>query len=513
MDLDAYRRSAEDFVSELTAEYYRHYAGLKASYEIEPIYDHHRELFTAGAVDSLRGVLDAAPPGSEQRRRLAMLLDFAVEGYVGEATKRAEAELARLEASTSISVGDEEMGFRQSVVVQANEPDAARRQQIEEARLAATEERLNAFHRELIERQHAIAGELGFSSYREMCEVTKGLDLVALHAQTDAFASRTERGYPAVLEPELARTLGLRLGELRRADLPRFFRAPDLDDLFPADALLPSFRATMAGLGFDVDAQVGVVLDVERRPKKSPRAFCAPVRVPDEVYLVLSPVGGRDDFSVLFHEAGHTEHYANVDADLPFEFRHLGDNTITEAFAFLLQGLIEDPAWLARHLGIADAEAIAGYARAYRLVYLRRYCAKLSYELELHGLGSGFPSGSPSGSRSGSSSGDGDWGALADRYASLLSGALRISWPRQTFLADVDPGFYCACYLRAWALETHIRRWLRERFGHEWFASPAAGEALRGLWREGQRLTPDELLDALTGERLDFGVLVDDLGL
>ena len=49
------------------------------------------------------------------------------------------------------------------------------------------------------------------------------------------------------------------------------------------------------------------------RPKKSPRAFCAPVRVPGEVYLVLSPVGGRDDFSVLFHEAGHAEHYANVD--------------------------------------------------------------------------------------------------------------------------------------------------------------------------------------------------------
>ena len=254
----------------------------------------------------------------------------------------------------------------------------------------------------------------------------------------------------------------------------------------------------MRGLGFDVDSQPGVVLDVEQRPKKSPRAFCAPVRVPDEVYLVLSPVGGRDDFSVLFHEAGHTEHYANVDPTLPFEFRHLGDNTITEAFAFLLQGLIEDPAWLARHLGIGDAEAIAGYARAYRLVYLRRYCAKLSYELELHG--------------GGNSVGDGRWHALADRYAALLSSALRIDWPSQTFLADVDPGFYCACYLRAWALETYLRRHLHERFGPWWFESPEAGDALRALWREGQRLAPEELLDGLTGERLEFGVLADDLG-
>jgi hypothetical protein len=517
MDLESYRRSAEEFVCALTAEYYRHYAGLKESYEIEPIYERHRELFGAGAVDDLRGLVDRAPAGSEERRRLAMLLDFAVEGHIGEATKRAEAELAQLEASTSIEVGGEELAFRQSVVAQANEPDASRREAIEMARLAATEKRLNPLYRELIERQHAIAGELGYSSYREMCEVTKGLDLGGLQSQTSAFAERSEAGYPALVDPELRRTVGIGLGGLRRADLPRFFRAPDLDDRFPGEALLPSLRATMHGLGFDVDSQPGVVLDVEQRPKKSPRAFCAPVRVPGEVYLVLSPVGGRDDFSVLFHEAGHTEHYANVDPLLPFEFRHLGDNTITEAFAFLLQGLIEDPAWLARHLGIGDGEAIAGYARAYRLVYLRRYCAKLAYELELHGGGrAGVDGGAEGAGVDGGAEGagaDGRWGALADRYAALLSGALQIPWPSRTFLADVDPGFYCACYLRAWALETQLRRHLREGFGPEWFESRAAGDALRALWREGQRLTPEELLDGLTGETLDFGMLVSDLGL
>ena len=253
----------------------------------------------------------------------------------------------------------------------------------------------------------------------------------------------------------------------------------------------------MAGLGLDLGPRSGVVLDVEQRPRKSPRAFCAPVRVPEEVYLVLAPVGGRDDFSALFHEAGHAEHYANVDAELPFEFRYLGDNAITESFAFLFQGLVEDPIWLERRLGIRDADAIAGYARAYRLVYLRRYCAKLSYELELHG--------GADGSR--------PWRSLASRYSQLLGSALQIDWPSQTFLADVDPGFYSACYLRAWALETHLRRHLRDRFGPLWFESPDAGSELRGLWREGQRLTPDELLEGLTGETLDFGVLVDDLGL
>lgn len=493
MDLAAYRRSAEEFVSALTGEYYRHYAGLDDKYDIEPIYERHAELFTAGAVEELRARVDTAAGGSEERRRLSMLLDFAVEGHIGQATKETEAALARREASITIEVAGEQLGFRESAVLQANEPDAVRRTLIEEARLRATDAELNPLYLELVERQHAIARELGYGSYRELCAQCKGLDLSGLQAQTGAFSESTALSYRSVLEPELRRTLGVGLGDLRRSDLPRFFRAPDLDEQFPAPALIESFTSTMSGLGIDVAAQPGVVLDVEPRPKKSPRAFCAPVRVPSEVYLVLAPIGGHDDFAVLFHEGGHTEHYANVDPELPFEFRHLGDNAITEAFAFLFQHLVEDPEWLARRLGVADAGQVAGHARAQRLVYLRRYAAKLAYELELHG-----PDGVP---------------RAPQRYSELLGAALEIEWPAHTFLADVDPGFYCACYLRAWALETHLRRYLREHFGPAWFDSVQAGETLRALWREGQRLSPDELLAQLTGERLDFGVLVGDLGL
>jgi hypothetical protein len=422
-----------------------------------------------------------------------MLFDFAVEGLIGQATKELEGELARREASLSISVEGQRIGFRESAVSQANEPDAERRALIEASRLLVTDEQLNPLYRELIERQHATARELGYESYAQLCATCKSVDLGGLAAQTASFSAATEPVFEPLLDPELRRTLGIGLGELRRSDLPRFFRDPDEDANFPADRLVPSFLETARGLG--LTEQRGAILDVEPRPNKSPRAFCAPVRVPEEVYLVISPVGGRDDFSALFHEGGHTEHYANVDPELPFEFRYLGDNAITEAFAFLLQHLVEDPEWLARRLGVRDAEALASHARAVRLVYLRRYAAKLAYELELHGAG-GRPLDS-----------------LAGRYASLMGDALQIAWPGETFLADVDPGFYCSCYLRAWALETHLRSYLRTRFGPAWFESAEAGGELRTFWREGQRLTPEELLGELTSDRLDFGVLVSDLGL
>jgi hypothetical protein len=492
MDLDAYRSSAETFVSELTGAFYRHYAGFDDEYAIEPIYDRHASLFGAESVHALQTLTDRTPPGSDDRRRLMMLLEFAVDGTLGEATKALEAEVARREAQATIDLAGRTVGFRDAAVIQANEPDASVREEIERARLSVTAERLNPLYRELIEGQHEAAGTLGYRSYRELCERCKGIDLGGLARQTAAFAAATDAQFSGVLQPELQRRLGVGMTDLRRADLPRFFRAVEDDRHFPTSRLIDTLLETLRGLG--IGAQENVELDVEVRPNKSPRAFCAPVRIPDEVYLVIAPVGGRDDYSALFHEAGHTQHYAHVARELPFEFRYLGDNSITEAFAFLFEHLVEDPEWLARRLDVDDPGELLAFSRAYKLHYLRRYCGKLAYELELHEA-------------------RGSVDRLADRYSELLGEALQIEWPRQTYLSDVDPGFYSACYLRAWSLETHLRAHLRERFGARWFERSEAGDTLRSLWREGQRRSPEELLGELTGRTLSFDVLLDDLDL
>jgi hypothetical protein len=86
-----------------------------------------------------------------------------------------------------------------------------------------------------------------------------------------------------------------------------------------------------------------------------------------------------------------------------------------------------------------------------------------------------------------------------------------VEWPRETWLADVDGGFYVACYLRAWALEVEWRGELSERFGAAWFSSADAGMWLRGIWAEGQRLDADALLAETTGRSLDFGRLAAEL--
>jgi hypothetical protein len=489
-DLDEYRRDAERFCEQIDRDYYLHLAGHKPDLEVEAIYARHEPLFTREAVERIGEARRAAT--RDEERRLRYLHQFALDGHLGALTRSFAARLAELEATLELEVEAETMPYRMAPVLQANEPEAERRAEIEAARNAVLDQRLSPLHREALEISHAACVELGWPSYLDAYSDVRALDLRALARRLEEFADGTEVDYPSTVDPELERTVGFPLAELRRSDLVRFFRAPHLDSLFPSARMIAALRETLLGMGIDLEAQSNVILDTESRPSKSPRAFCATPRIPEEVYLVLPPVGGREDYATLFHESGHAEHYGCTDASLEFEFRHLGDNSVTESFAFLLEGLTASPEWLREIVGAEGAEMAIEHARAARLVFLRRYSAKIAYEVELHGP-------------------DADLDAMPARYAELLGERVGVEWPWETWCSDVDGGFYVACYLRAWALEVEWRAELAERFGGAWFANPEAGAWLRGIWEQGQRLDADALLDQTTGRSLDFMRLAAEL--
>jgi hypothetical protein len=489
-DLDDYRRDAERFSEEIDRDYYLHLSGRKPDLEVEAIYARYEALFERAAIERIGEARLSA--SGEDERRLRYLHHFALDGYLGALSRHLEARLAELEATLEIAVGDESLPYRMAPVVQANEPDSERRAEIEAARNAVLAERLNPLHRESLETSHAACRELGWPSYLDAYSDVRALDLRELDARLEEFARVTEADYARTVDPELKPTVGIPLAELRRSDLARFFRAAHLDPLFPSNGMVGALRETLLGLGIDLEAQSNVILDTAQRPTKSPRAFCSTPRVPEEVYLVLPPVGGREDYATLFHEAGHAEHYGCTRSALEFEFRHLGDNSVTESFAFLFEGLTANAEWLERVVGTEDAEAAIRHARAARLVFLRRYSAKIAYEIELHGP-------------------DVDLEAMPTRYAELLGERIGVEWPRETWLSDVDSGFYVACYLRAWALEVQWRAELRGRFGETWFAARDAGEWLREIWAQGQRLDADALLAETAGRSLDFLQLASEL--
>ena len=215
-------------------------------------------------------------------------------------------------------------------------------------------------------------------------------------------------------------------------------------------------------------------LDVEARPQKSPRAFCAAIVIPGEVMLVINPHGGQDDYAALFHEAGHTEHFAHV-RPLAAVRRARPRRQLRHGGLRLRHGAPHVRRRLAAssYLDWPDAGEFVAFKRFHKLYIVRRYAAKLLYELELH------RSDNPR--------------SKSKRYADLLTTHLGVRYNPADYLFDVDDGFYCARYLRAWAFEAQLRRHLETDFGEQWFLSVEAGARLKRLWSMGQRRPVEEL--------------------
>jgi hypothetical protein len=479
-ELDAYREEADRFIAELDEEYYLHYAGLKETFELAPIYERHAELTRLEKAQSIGLAVNG--PGVRELWR------FACEGYLGDLTREHAERAAMLEAELEVTVDGETIPYRMIRPTLANEPDRDRRERLDRARVEIVEEHLNPVHLDAAQVEQRAVKELGAPTYLDLYRKFD-FPLDDLAEQCRAFLDSTERLYEESADRLFRDRVGIGLEEMKRWDVPRAFRAPSWDPAFPKEKMLPALEATLSDLGIDLRSQENVHLDIEERPHKTPRAFCAPIEVPDRVMLVIQPIGGPDDWRALFHEAGHTEHFAHTSADLAVEDRRLGDNAVTEGWAMLLQHLTDDPAWLTRRLDFPRPDEFAREGATGLLYFVRRYCAKLLYELEFHAAD--------------------DVTALAPRYVELLGDALKIEPSAADYLSDLDPGFYVTAYLRSWAFEAQMRTFLREKFGRTWFADRTAGSLLRELWGEGQRMTADEMLREVTGAAVEMESVAD----
>jgi oligoendopeptidase F len=475
-DLDRFRERADRFIAELDEEFYLHYAGHKEKLELTPIYERYSELTQLDQALALGRTANGD-------RHVSELWRFAVEGYLGELTREPAEKVAELEASLEAEVDGETIPFRMLRPAMANEPDRGKREQLDKVRVALTEEHLNPLHAEGVHIVRDGVEKLEAPNYADLYR-RFGFRLDELADQCRALLDSTEKLFEQAADKLFRARVGVGLDEARRWDVIRTFRAPEWDPQFPAEKMLPALEATLTDMGVDLRSQQNVELDVEQRPKKSPRAFCAPIEIPGRVVLVIQPMGGADDWRALFHEAGHTEHYANTSANLLMEDKRLGDVAVTEGWAMLMQHLTDDPAWLTKRLDFPRPDEFEREGVTQLLYMVRRYSAKLLYELEFHQAE--------------------DPTQLSNRYVEILGDALKIEPAAADYLADIDSSFYVTGYLRSWAFEAQFRTHLRERFGNDWFTKREAGSLVRELWETGMSMTADEMLHEVTGQELQM---------
>jgi hypothetical protein len=494
--LDRLRRGGQAFMQDVSREYYLAYTGLKAAAELQPIYARHARVLDRDALEAVLAEFAAAPEGSEERRSARLLLEWQVESQGGRLLAELDERTIAWEAEAAVRLPDgSAVPYQRAAIEIANQPDRAARRTLEAARAALVGRELAPLKRERLERERDFVDSLALAGdYVAAFEAMSGVVLRGggLAAQCEQFLRDTQAMWDEVFPERVRRSLGIEPGEATRADAAALLRAREYDRFFPGEAMERSVRRQVGEMGVDPDAGGRVRYDVEERHGKRSRAFCAPVRIPDEVYLVLRPHGGQVDYTTLLHELGHALHFAHMRPDHPFEFRWLGDNSITEGYAMLFDHRMQDRGWLRRYseLGKAELPAFLRVAGFEELHFLRRYCAKLLYEVQLY-------------------DGATSWESLPDLYVQLLGDAVGFRYHPADAFVDVDPCFYAARYLRAWQLQALLAATLTERFDEDWYRNPRAGPwMVEQLFGEGQRELAEELAQRVAGTTLSFGPVI-----
>ena len=464
--------------------------GEKEVSEQAAIVARYADLFTRPQLEALAAA--EAEASGDDRERLARLRLTCEEGLVDSELTQREDELENALLAARVPWDDGEVPLRTAQAMLATLPAYADRDELG-TRALGVSVGFNEDRRSLLGARNELEGELsGETGAVARNEAVKGISLRDVEAAVSAASDETTGAWHELRERWLDRLLGA-----ERDPMPRSFhmawlrRLSPLVETYSKERSVPVCMATLEAIGFGLEGDSRIRLDLEDRPQKSPRACVIASDPPAVVHLITRAQGGLHDYSAFLHEAGHALHYAGCDPDLPYTFRAISrDHALTEVFSYIVEAISREPGWHAEHFGLSprEAEENAEATLFLEALLFRRYAAKLRFELAFWDR---FP----------------EDGGTPDGYSESLTQATGVRYPREGFLADMDAGFYSADYLRAWVRAAQLRHALRAEAGDDWWRSPRTGDILRELFREGTRPSTEEIAGRLGFDALDTGPL------
>lgn len=464
--------------------------GLQPESRFADIYAQYAHLYTPQQLEALEAARRRATDDVE-RDRLTRLWFEAADAVAAAEVVVAAQDLMNDRLAWRGTFDGEEHSINALGAMLAAESDFDRREQLYELICRADDEfaerdlDLAARSQELRSAVFALDGEVAIA------EARMGIDVARFSRQVQDVCGRTERRYADLADVRYPELLGRDERRPSRAHAAYLRSLHPWDHVYTRERMAEVCERTVAELGFPLDAIPTILPDVEDRPEKDPRACVIPVRVPEEVHLVVRPTGGISDYQAFLHEAGHALHFGLTSELLPFEHRYVcPDNALTEIYSYVVERITYEPAWHERHFGVSreQAEQVVAACRFVDASLFRRYAAKLAYELEFWA--------------------DPRDPANPERYRRRLSDATLMTYSSSSFVSDMDAGLYAADYLRAWRTSAQVIAWLRREHGDDWFCSGAAAPFLRALFEQGSMPSNEQVCEQIGSSPDDFDDLL-----
>ena len=485
----------ERYLFERSEEWRAVRVGEKEVSEQAEIVRRYADLFSREQLDALREAEERET--GDSRELLYRLRKTCESGLVSAQLAEREDELENRLLATRVTFKGEEMPLRNAQAKLAVLPEYDEREELgaiqAEASAAFNDDRL-----ELLRATEELSAELsGIADAVERNEEEKDISLRDLSRALHKASVDSTESYEALRTTWFARLLGD-----DHPDVPSSYHSAWMRRLSPLESTYTKDRATeiclqtLVALGFDLNDQPNIKLDLDDRPQKSPRACVIASDPPKVVHLITRAQGGLHDYQAFLHEAGHALHYGGCDPNLPYIFRRIArDHALTEIFSYIVEAISREPEWHELYFGLSPEQARenAEATTFLEALLFRRYEAKLRFELDFW---SRFDD-------------DGGDPAIYEEY---LTEATGVRYRKEAYLSDMDAGFYSADYLRAWIRSAQLREHLVREVGSDWWRNTKTGDLLRDLFREGTKPTSEEIAGRLGFDPLDTKPLLHEIG-
>ncbi len=481
------RDRAERFQAAFNEEVYEARSGRKSWPELAPLYEAQSILAPSETLPVIERAIASADPDEE--RRLRRLLRWAARHHLEATNSRLDDEYSYWHATAKIETAQAAIPVSQAAaLIHATESRDARRH-LDQAYHLVLEES-TPLQLDRLSRWREAAMELGYGGYRDAVERLAGVNLHGVVQEARRMLDETEDLYRDHLRRELRARLDIDPASAEGHDAGWLTRMMWLDGSFQEGRILEILRKDLRDIGLPLEVGGHVTLEHESFPGPGMIAWCAAVRVPERINLLVMPTTTQPGCVALLNSTGRAVHFAYTDARLAFEDRALGDLAVVEAHALLFSGLALCDTWVRRSSGMTGS-TLEDYLRTASLMdlyALRLAAARLEFELEL--AESEHPA------------------EMGPRWAEILLTATGFRFDQRAYVEKLGQRFGAARYLRGRMLASQLWRELRERFDEDWHRNPMAGPFLGDWLARGMRHTAAELAATLGQDRLGGDALL-----